>query len=99
MEKYGTDALRLALVVNNPAGNDLNFSETRADYFSRFMTKLWNASRYVWLNAIGEENNSTAVSIDLEVLRTYIKDNQNLLNDFDIWILNGLDECITHVEK
>ena len=55
INKFGTDALRLSLIANNPAGNDMNYSETRADYYSRFVTKLWNASRYVWMNAIGEE--------------------------------------------
>lgn len=107
--KYGTDALRLSLVVNNPAGNDLNFGEARTEYYARFITKLWNASRYVRINAIGEEgqdnqepgsnNQELRTMIDLDVLRQYIKDNQNILNDFDIWILNGLDDLIQFTDK
>jgi valyl-tRNA synthetase len=100
IDKYGTDALRLSLVANNPAGNDLNFSETKADYYSRFITKLRNASRYVWINAIGEENSAASeIKIDLDTLREYIKDNQKSLNDFDVWILNGLDELIILLDK
>jgi valyl-tRNA synthetase len=52
----------------------------------------------VRLNAIGEEN-AEAAAIDLDTLRSYIIDNQKSLNDFDIWILNGLDELIVNVEK
>lgn len=103
IEKYGTDALRLSLVINNPAGNDLNFSETKIDYCSRFITKLWNASRYVRINSIGEGDAESevhnTVNIDLDVLKEYIFEHKDKLNDFDIWILNGLDDLIVNTEK
>ncbi len=100
INKYGTDALRLSLIANNPAGNDMNYSETRADYYSRFVTKLWNASRYVWMNTIGEtEWGEQPARLDLEVLRQYIKDNQDKLNDFDRRILNGVDELIINTDR
>ncbi|HMY80374.1 MAG TPA: valine--tRNA ligase [Candidatus Absconditabacterales bacterium] len=94
MKEYGTDALRLSLIANNPAGSDFNYHIQKADYYSRFMTKLWNASRYVWLNAVGDSGDMAKTSIDLEVLKSYINDHIDQLNDFDKWILYGLDDLI-----
>lgn len=107
IDKYGADALRISMLANNPAGNDLNYSEAKTEYYGRFITKLWNASRYVWLNTVGfdadrEENKGREevhVEIDLSILTDYIKENQATLNDFDRWILNGLDELIAQSDK
>ncbi len=46
-QKYGTDALRMALVVGNPAGSDLSLSEDKVRGYRNFSTKVWNASRFV----------------------------------------------------
>lgn len=100
IDRFWTDALRLSLVVNNPAWSDLNYSEQKADYYSRFITKLWNASRYVRLNAIWEESAEKAdFKIDLLVLQSYILDHMDMLNDFDKRILNGLDDLIVLTQK
>ena len=48
IEKYGTDALRLSLVVGTTPGTDLKFSETKVTGQRNFINKLWNASRYVF---------------------------------------------------
>ncbi|MCF7845671.1 MAG: valine--tRNA ligase [Candidatus Peribacteraceae bacterium] len=48
IEKYGTDALRLSLVVGSTPGTDLKFSETKVTGQRNFVNKLWNASRYVF---------------------------------------------------
>ncbi len=48
IEKYGTDALRLSLVVGSTPGTDLKFSETKVTGQRNFVNKIWNASRYVF---------------------------------------------------
>lgn len=48
IDKYGTDALRLSLVVGSTPGTDLKFSETKVTGQRNFVNKLWNASRYVF---------------------------------------------------
>lgn len=45
--KYGTDALRLALVLGNTPGNDMKFSETKVAAGRNFVNKLWNIARYI----------------------------------------------------
>lgn len=46
-DKYGTDAVRLSLVIGNTAGNDLKLSEEKIAYFRNFTNKLWNIGRFV----------------------------------------------------
>ncbi len=50
-DKYGTDALRLALVVGNAPGTDLSLSEDKVKGYKHFANKLWNISRFVLENS------------------------------------------------
>jgi valyl-tRNA synthetase len=50
-DKYGTDAVRLSLVIGNTAGNDLRLSEDKIGYFRNFTNKLWNISRFILMSA------------------------------------------------
>ena len=45
--KYGTDALRLALLLGQTPGNDSRISEEKIAGFRNFANKLWNIARYV----------------------------------------------------
>ena len=45
--KYGTDALRLALLSDITPGNDARFSIDRVENARNFVNKLWNIARYV----------------------------------------------------
>jgi len=47
MEKYGTDALRIALVIGNAPGHDLKIEENKIKAYRNFANKIWNASRFV----------------------------------------------------
>jgi len=46
-DKYGTDALRLSLVVGTAPGLDFRMSEQKIAGQRNFCNKLWNISRYV----------------------------------------------------
>ncbi len=46
-DKYGTDALRMALLVGNTPGTDLNLSEEKIRAYKKFANKIWNVSRFV----------------------------------------------------
>ena len=46
-DKYGTDALRLALVTGVTAGNDGSLSEKKIEGYRNFNNKLWNVARFV----------------------------------------------------
>lgn len=50
MDKYGTDALRFTLVYLAPLGNDVLFDEEKTEIGRNFVTKLWNAGRFLLMN-------------------------------------------------
>lgn len=47
MDKYGTDALRFTIVFLAPLGNDVFFDEDKTLMGRNFVTKLWNAGRFL----------------------------------------------------
>jgi valyl-tRNA synthetase len=49
-EKYGTDAVRLALLQGAAPGTDIVLTTERMDSSQAFANKLWNASRFIFLN-------------------------------------------------
>ncbi len=46
-EKYGTDALRMSLIMGSSPGNDIKMSEEKIKAQKHFANKIWNASRFV----------------------------------------------------
>lgn len=46
-EKFGTDALRISLLVGNGPGNDLKLGEDKIKAYKSFANKIWNATRFV----------------------------------------------------
>ena len=49
-EKYGTDAVRMSLVVGNTPGSDPVVSEDKIRGYRNFANKIWNAARFVMMN-------------------------------------------------
>jgi valyl-tRNA synthetase len=47
-DKYGTDAVRFALLVSAAPGGDIALSEERIDAVRAFANKIWNASRLLF---------------------------------------------------
>ena len=45
--EYGTDALRMGLVVGNTPGTDLNLDPQKIGAYKKFANKLWNITRFV----------------------------------------------------
>lgn len=46
-DKYGTDALRMALVIGNTPGTDLALREDKVKGYKNFCNKLWNIARFI----------------------------------------------------
>ncbi len=55
IEKYGADSLRLSLMTGIAPGNDTRFTDAKVEAARNFINKLWNASRFVLMNAKGEK--------------------------------------------
>ena len=83
MGKYGTDALRFALITGTSAGNDSKLASSKLEAGRNFANKLWNATRFV-VRSI--ETNQTALEIQWESLSIE-----------DRWILSRLSRTIASV--
>ncbi len=61
IDKYGADALRMSLIGGNSPGLPQRYSETKILKYRNFVTKIWNAARYVatatsnWSEATGQK--------------------------------------------
>lgn len=45
--EYGTDALRMGLIVNNAPGVDMNLDPKKVGAYKKFANKIWNGTRFV----------------------------------------------------
>ncbi len=47
IDKYGTDATRLSLIIGAAPGNDMPLSENKVKGYKNFGNKIWNISRFI----------------------------------------------------
>jgi len=87
IEKYSTDALRLTLSIGNTPGNDLKFDEENVRENTLFLNKLWNATRFVYMNLF--EKNAYTLST-LEHLEEKLLGVYDQLAFHEKWILSRL---------
>ncbi len=48
--EYGTDALRMGLIVGNTAGTDMNLDPRKIGAYKKFANKIWNIARFLLEN-------------------------------------------------
>ncbi|HAG27198.1 TPA: valine--tRNA ligase, partial [Patescibacteria group bacterium] len=97
IEKYGTDALRFALVFNTAPGTDTALAEDKIKGMKHFGNKLWNITRYILTNISADE-----VAVILSVakdLDSSASPQNDKLTKADQLILNQLSETIESVSK
>ncbi len=66
-EKYGSDALRMALVVGNTPGTDLALREDKVNGYKRFANKLWNIARFILENTEGTDIDAPVTDEDAKL--------------------------------
>ncbi|CAN5632524.1 valine--tRNA ligase [soil metagenome] len=85
MDKYGADALRFTMVYIAPLGNDVLFDESKTEIGRNFITKLWNAGRFIMTNY--------EKAADTEDSKSYEHDS------LDIWIESRLNNTLKNIER
>lgn len=55
INKYGADAVRLALIIGTGPGNDLKMSEDKVKGYKHFANKIWNITRFILTYSEGIE--------------------------------------------
>lgn len=96
IEKYWADSLRLSLVIWTTPWNDTKFSKNKVEYNRRFINKLWNASRFIYMKVLDWNNN---IKLNYDLLKEDIENNIDKLNKFDKWIINKTNDLISSSEK
>lgn len=80
MDKYGTDALRFTLSSLAVPGRDIKLGESRIEGGRNFMTKVWNAARFLQMNQCQKDPQFTPDQAKLTVNRWIISDMAELAN-------------------
>lgn len=74
MDKYGSDAVRFTLAHLATPGRDIKLGESRVEGGRNFMTKLWNAARFLQMNACERNSDFTPQQATLTVNRWIISE-------------------------
>lgn len=77
--KYGTDAVRLALLLGQAPGNDLRMSEEKIASYRNFTNKVWNISRFILSQDADEQERRVVTREEVEDLP---------LTTLDKWMLS-----------
>ncbi|HEY4517139.1 MAG TPA: valine--tRNA ligase [Candidatus Paceibacterota bacterium] len=54
-KEFGTDALRMGLIVGNTPGTDLNLDTRKTIAYKKFANKLWNITRFILDHYVSSE--------------------------------------------
>ena len=87
IEPHGADALRFTLCALASTGRDINWDMKRLEGYRNFCNKIWNASRYVLMNATDENG----------ALDCGQHDDDYKLTLADRWIVSRLQKAETEV--
>ncbi len=85
IDQYGADALRYFLSTGSSPGQDLRFSMEKVESTWNFANKIWNASRFAFMNMDGLKYEEIDLSGEKSVA--------------DKWILTRLNETIENVTR
>ena len=91
--RYGTDAVRLSLVIGGTPGNDIRIGEEKIASFRNFTNKLWNIGRYVLQHTT--DSKKQAASTNTEDGKLKMEGG----SDADAWILCRLNDTIQEVTR
>ena len=89
-EKYGTDALRMGLVIGNTPGTSLALSEDKVKGQKHFTNKLWNIARFVLISVSENPDPETKLTQKdqgiLDELRMLVKDVTENMDQFRFYL-------------
>jgi valyl-tRNA synthetase len=97
-EKYGTDAVRMALLQGAAPGTDIVLTEDRMESSRAFANKVWNASRFLFLN-MERSGVEPAVAPSLETFLPCAETDTLEVPVEDRWIFSRLNSTAEQVNR
>jgi valyl-tRNA synthetase len=97
-EKYGTDAVRMALLQGAAPGTDIVLSEDRMESSRAFANKVWNAARFLFLN-MERSGVEPSVPRSLEAFQPEPDAVTLQVPIEDAWIFSRLNTCAEQVNR
>ncbi len=88
IDEYGTDAIRFALCSSVTQARQIDLDRRRFEEYKNFANKVWNGSRFVFMNLEGFATESLMAGID-----------RSLFTLEDQWILSLLNRNIKEVNR
>ncbi len=80
--EYGTDALRMGLVVGNTPGTDMNLDPRKVGAYKKFANKLWNITRFV----LSQENQGNIIPALKDEFDALAKDVTKDIEEYRIYM-------------
>jgi len=96
-EKYGTDAVRMALLLGAAPGTDIVLSEERMESARAFANKIWNAARLLFVN-MERSGVEPWLPNHLETFRPEAGPSLDVAME-DRWIFSRLNTCAEQVNR
>ncbi len=97
-EKYGTDAVRMALLQGAAPGTDIALSEQRMEGSRNFANKIWNATRF-FFQAMEKAGVEAWVPDSLEVFRPEPSPDTLEVPVEDRWIFSRLNNAVEQANR
>lgn len=96
ISEYGTDAMRMALCASATQTREIDLDLRRFEEFKNFANKIWNGSRFVFMNLEGDGNLGTTPLTSEEFSEGL---DESLFSLEDQWILSALNQTIKQVNE
>eukprot|EP01036_Dinobryon_divergens_P061566 gene61566-biopygen9287 len=84
IDEYGADALRFTLAIMAAQGRDLRLAMSRVEGYRNFVTKLWNAARFLEMNGCVRSASFAPNRVDLALNK---------------WIIGATARAVADVQK
>jgi valyl-tRNA synthetase len=82
-QKYGTDALRMGLIIGNTPGSSTALYEDKIKGYKHFANKLWNISRFIFDNTEGANMKSVPTEADSMLWKEMVELIQEVTTDLE----------------
>ncbi|MEA2104682.1 MAG: valine--tRNA ligase [Candidatus Cloacimonadota bacterium] len=83
IEQFGADAIRFSMVFNTPKGENVVYTDSLIETGRNFANKVWNAARFIFMNA--------------EKVEGIPEKNKFKLELSDKWILSRLNKAVAQI--